>query len=216
MKVIPREARRITYSTNIRNLKKRLKLSNFQREVLIGSILGDGHLELNWSKTNVKLKLCHSQKQQEYIAWKYEIFRDWVLNGLKTYEKTRSILFKTISHPEFTRLWGIFYKKGRKIIPKGIRRFLSPVSLAIWFMDDGNIIRRNGKVYGFHLNTQSFSLSENKLLAKALKDLYGIQVLLERNHGKYRLRIMQKKSRAILVKCIQKYVIKSMKYKLVE
>lgn len=83
-------------------------------------------------------------------------------------------------------------------------------------MDDGNAIRRNGKLYGFHLNTQSFTFVENTLLAKALSDIYGMQVLLERNHEKYRLRIMQKNSRKILANCVEKYVITSMKYKLAE
>ena len=49
MEVIPRETRKITYSTEIRNLIKKLTLNDHQMAVLIGTILGDGHLEPNWS-----------------------------------------------------------------------------------------------------------------------------------------------------------------------
>ena len=59
MKAIPREAGRITYSTDIRNLKK-LRITDIQKAVVIGSILGDGNLNSNWSNTNYRLKISHS------------------------------------------------------------------------------------------------------------------------------------------------------------
>ena len=81
MKAIPREAGRITYSTEIRNLKN-IKIDDFQKAVIIGSILGDGNLNGNWSKTNYRLKISHSVKQSEYVWWKYEILKDLVLTRI--------------------------------------------------------------------------------------------------------------------------------------
>ena len=66
MKVIPREAGRVTYSTEIRDLKK-IGFDEYQRAVIIGSILGDGCLCENWSKTNYRLLIMHSVDQKEYI-----------------------------------------------------------------------------------------------------------------------------------------------------
>ena len=112
MKIIPREAKRITYSTEIRNIKK-IAFTNEQREVAIGNILGDGHLEANWSKTNYLLKISHSVRQGEYVRWKYEIFRMFVLTKPKIHTSTNSLRFATISHPELTKFHDIFYR-GRK------------------------------------------------------------------------------------------------------
>jgi len=147
MKAIPREARRVTYSTEIRSLKQRLNLIGQQRAVVLGSVLGDGSLIPNWSRTNYRLRIRHSIKQQEYLLWKYRILKDWVLSVPKLYAKTKSLSFTTISHPELTAIAKIFYRKNRKVVPKEIASFLQdPLALAIWFMDDGNAIKRNGKI----------------------------------------------------------------------
>jgi len=212
---IPREAGRTTYSTEIRNLKKRLTLSDYQRSFVIGSLLGDGCLVANWSKTNFSLQIAHSIKQESYILWKYQILKDWILSKPRYYERNNSITIKTISHSEITELAKLFYPKGKKIIPGNINTLINdPIILAIWFMDDGNIIKRNGRVYGYHLNTQSFSRVENVILSRLLNDKYGIENMLELNHGRYRLRIMRKESRIKFQEIIGKYIVPEMKYKL--
>ena len=113
MKVIPREVKRITYSTRIRNLKD-FKLSKNQESTLIGCILGDGYLEPNWSKTNYRLSICHSAKQKDYIDWKHSVFKELILNSPYLYKKTMSLKIRTISHSRFTELRNIFYKDNKK------------------------------------------------------------------------------------------------------
>ncbi|MEK7121938.1 MAG: hypothetical protein AAB857_04510 [Patescibacteria group bacterium] len=213
--VIPREARRITYSTEIRNLKKSLSLSDYQKSVVIGTLLGDGSLAANWSKTNFSLQVAHSVKQKTYILWKYGILKDWILSKPRYYSRNNSITIKTISHPEISQLAMLFYPHGRKVMPDNIKELIhDPIILAVWYMDDGNIIKRNGTVYGYHLNTQSFGKRENIILSQALNDVYGIESMLELNHGRYRLRIMKKKSRNKFQGIIRKYILPEMEYKL--
>lgn len=214
MKAIPREAGRITYSTNIRKLKF-LPMSDIQKAVTIGSILGDGNLSCNWSKTNYRLKISHSVKQSEYIFWKYEIFKDFVLTKPNVYEKTKSISFRTISHNEFTDFYKLFYPLGKKVVPKNIEELIkNPFTIAIWFMDDGNAIMRKGILCGYHLNSQSFTFSENKLLSECLNTLYKIESVMERNHNNYRLAIWKEDSRRRFKNLIVPYIIDSMKYKI--
>src|SRR3989344_4471068 len=110
---IPREARRITYSTNIRE-RKRIVLSEEQKAVIVGSILGDAHLEANWSKTNYRLGIRHSVDQKEYVQWLYEILKPLVLTPPQYYERTRSTWFRTISHHELSEWQQIFYRAGKK------------------------------------------------------------------------------------------------------
>lgn len=214
-KVIPREARRITYSTEIRNLKKTLILSEYQKAFVIGTILGDGYLDPNWSKTNYRLKISHSIKQKEYFSWKYDILKDWILTEPMEYTRTHSITLRTVSHPEFTVLQNLFYQGRRKIIPHPIEKFLrDPVTIAVWFMDDGNAVKRNGKTVGYHLNTQSFTQSENLELLHVLGRIHGIRGVLERNNGKFRIGIWNKSSREKFSMLIAPHLIASMRYKI--
>ena len=84
--VIPREAGRITYSANIRKMK-RMQLDEYQKAVIIGTILGDAYLEANWSKTNYRMGVRHSVDQKEYAQWLYEILKPLVLTPPQYYGK---------------------------------------------------------------------------------------------------------------------------------
>lgn len=213
-KAIPREARRITYSTEIRDIKKRLTLSEYQKAVVIGIILGDGNLSKNWSGTNYRLTVSHSIKQKDYLFWKYNVLKEWILTEPRYYEKHQSITFRTISHPELTVLRNIFYRNNKKIIPENIKDFLeNPMTIAVWFMDDGNIRKNSGKIYGYYLNTQSFTKKENIILANIFKDNFGIKCLVIKNHEKYRLYVSSDREKFFHL--IKEFLIKSMKYKLI-
>ena len=211
---IPREARRITYSTEIR-LLKRTELSVYQKAIIIGAILGDGCLHENWSKTNSRLQIRQSSAQKEYVLWKYKALKPLVLTEPQHYRGTDSVWFRTISHPALTELHTIFYPEGKKIIPDAIETFLSdPLTIAVWFMDDGNAVMRKGKVCGYQLNTQSFSKEENELLAEVFAVVYDIYCTVEKNHSYYRLAIWQKRSRDTFSDLIRAHIIPSLEYKL--
>lgn len=212
---IPREAGRITYSTKIREMKK-ISLSEFQKAVLVGTILGDACLEGNWSKTNYRLQVRQSVDQEDYVTWKYDIFKNIVLTPPQHYERTNSVWFRTISHTDITELYRLFYPQGKKIIPESVIGELlrNPITLAVWFMDDGNLVRKNGEVRGYHLNTQSFSEEENEFLCKVLLSTYGISGSVEKNHTYFRIALYKQQDRKRLVKAIQEYILPSMQYKI--
>jgi hypothetical protein len=212
---IPREARRITYSTDIRN-RKRIKLDEYQTAIIVGTILGDACLHDNWSRTNSRLQIRHALAQKEYVLWKYKALKSLVLTKPQHYGRTNSVWFRTISHPELTKLQQIFYRDGKKIIPANdIVAFLSSsITIAVWFMDDGNAVMRKGKLCGYNLNTQSFTREENELLAEVFSALYDISCTVERNHDYYRLAIWQAPSRKKFSDLIQEHILPSLKYKI--
>jgi len=105
MKIIPREVRRrkpITWSREIRALQQRLSLTQIQKEVLIGTLLGDGCLLVNVYGKNYRLYIEHSVKQKNYLEWKYEIFREWCLSQPKD-KKSWRIYVLPKSVPEFRK-----------------------------------------------------------------------------------------------------------------
>jgi hypothetical protein len=62
-------------------------VSKKQREILIGTILGDGYLQKT-GKRNARLKLEHSEKQKDYIFWKYEELKNLMQDRPKRIEWT--------------------------------------------------------------------------------------------------------------------------------
>ena len=90
----------------------------------------------------------------------------------------------------------------------------SPLVLAVWFMDDGNIVKSNNKPRGYHLNTQSFSFLENKRIVTLFEKMHGIHSNTEDNHGYFRIAIWQKESREKFRELIKEFIIPSMQYKL--
>lgn len=213
-KVIPRESRRITYSSEIRQLKT-VPFTENQRAIVVGSVLGDGCLHVNWSKTNYTLKITRSEKQKDYVEWQYQQLQPFVRTAPRWYEPTRSYTMRTISHSELTALHAEFYPNGKKILPEQIAKYMAnPLVLVVWFMDDGNAKSVRGELVGYHLNTQSFTLEENVLIADIFQQLYGIRPHIERNHKYYRIGISARASREKFYDLVKDLVIPSMQYKL--
>ena len=86
---------------------------------------------------------------------------------------------------------------------------IDPVVLAIWYMDDGSKCRDSD----IYLNTQQFSISDQKILLSKLRDLH-VSARLNKDKKYYRIRIM-KQSVETFMKIIDSHIVPSMKYKLV-
>ncbi|NMB92504.1 MAG: hypothetical protein GYA31_02685 [Parcubacteria group bacterium] len=204
----------ITNSTLIRNLRKSLSLNRKQELILVGTLLGDGSLLPNsWGK-NYRLSLRHGMSQKEYLFWKYNIFKNWTLSPPKYDVNTNSWGFRTISHSVFTDFAHQFYRNKKKKLPDKIEQYLKePLVIAIWWMDDGNIRKDKGIVYGGMLNTQSFTVKENLRLKYSLEKIYGIKVLIIKDHGKQRLYISGKNDIRKFLSKIKPYCLKIFDYK---
>jgi hypothetical protein len=198
-------------------------LQPIQRDLLIGSLLGDGNLRFLRENLEATFTIDHSLKQEDYVWYKYRILKDWVLTEprifTRIYHKDRekmlsSVRFSSISHSVFTSWYDIFYQEGRKIIPENIEEILvSPFSLAVWFMDDGN--KNHQAVF---LNTQQFLLDEQELLRECLLKNFGLHSTMNKHwvyNGKqlYRIRITTESTKE-LRRLTQEFILPSLKYKL--
>ena len=198
------------------------KINLYQKEFLIGTILGDGNLRFVGRNLEASLIIDHGLAQKDYVLWKYEIMKNWVLTEPKelnrAYHKDKSrtlksLRFSTMSHHEFTSLYRTFYKDGVKIIPESIGELLtSPFSLAVWLMDDGN--KNHQAVF---LNTQQFSLQGQENLRKCLLDNFGLASTINKHwlfKGKqlYRIRIKTESTKR-LFKMVKDFLLPSMRYK---
>jgi len=204
-------------SKEIEEYKSKLFLSKRQKEILIGLILGDGHLERLYTPTLGRLKVEQSYKHKDYVDWIYEEFRNWVRSKPKIKKKEvwdRTYLnygFLTYGHRLLREFQEKLYRKGKKIVPNDLEKNITPLGLAIWFMDDGSIKSRKHK--GLFLNTQDFKKNDVRRLQKILKNKFGIPSSTRKN-GKGEQIYLGGKSGEKFIGIIKPYIIPSMEYKI--
>jgi len=103
------------------------------------------------------------------------------------------------------RISGCFYGPEGKQVPE---LELTPLTLAVWFMDDGARSRRT-----VYLNTQKFNPeSQNRLLA-LLREQCGIAGTLNRDKTYHRIRISVEGT-IRLAELIHPHVLPELRYKL--
>jgi hypothetical protein len=199
----------------------RLKLTVRQREILIGTLLGDGHLETQNQGKTYRLKIEHSVKQRAYVNWFYQAFQEWVRTPPRA--RVRTVTFRGVSK-EYERIGFAtlstgslrfyaeqFYQDGKKVVPKLIHRWITPQALAVWYMDDGSI--KSSKHKSVFLNTHSFEDHELKRLQKALEDRYGIKTKIRKQKDGKQLYLLSE-TVDLFLREIEPYIIPSMQYKL--
>jgi hypothetical protein len=192
-------------------------ISAREKEVVLGTILGDSHIAM--LKTGARLEMMHGEKQKKYIFWKYCELPSFVSaqpHRLEICDKWSHKVciewkFSTKVHSFFTTLREQFYPKDKKIVPSNISSLLiSPLSLAVWFMDDGG--RRND-CYGLFLNTLSFTKTEQEMLQECLRKNFSLDSRLHWVQDGYRIYIPSASARRFC-EIVYPYIIPSMQYKL--
>ena len=185
-------------------------LTQEQKSLMIGTILGDGYLRIIPRRKNAFLEINHSVKQKDYVNWKYSVLQSIV----KSKPKLRNgngyrvaCRFYTRCHSEITDLFRYFYKDGKKIIPNDLN--INSFSLAVWYMDDGS--KSGGSIY---LNTHQFSIEDQNILHKLLLNKFAISSNLNKDKEYKRIRILTKDAKKFC-NLICQFVPKSMEYKLV-
>lgn len=201
----------------IENHKKKLKLTKRQREIIVGKLLGDGHLETSNNGRTYRLKIEHSIKQKEYVDWFYNEFKNWILTKPKKKEQivNGKLYLKywvnTLASGSLRFYGQQFYRDKKKVVPKLIHRWLTPLCIAVWFMDDGSIKSKNHKAR--IINTQGFEKKEVLRLINTLSDKFNIQCKLRKQKEGYQIMILAE-SADEFARIIKNHLCPSMKYKI--
>ncbi len=197
-----------------------MALSTQQADVLIGTWLGDGHLDRDGRY--VRLKVDHAWEQATYVWWKFEVYRDLTLREPQkrvVYEKREDksrisvhCRFATRTTIELEEYHQLFYVNGRKVVPKNINRLLrSPLALAVWYMDDG---ARRTDCQALRLHTNAFTLEEQYLLREMLASNFDIAVTVHRVQGNERVLYVPSREAMRFCDIIRPFVLPEMCYKL--
>lgn len=201
----------------IKILKSKIELIPRQRELMVGLLLGDGHLETQNQGRTYRLKIEHSWRQKEYVDWLWGEFQ--TLTRTPPQQKMQTVngelykkyWFNTLSISPFRFYAQQFYQNGKKIVPKQIDRWLTPLALAIWYMDDGSIKSKAHKTV--FLNTQGFDKGSIQRLQGALEKKFGIKTCLRKQTDGVQIYVLSE-TVDIFRECIGPWIHPSMRYKL--
>jgi len=188
-----------------------------QRKIILGLLLGDGHLEKNGRY--VRLRIDQRLNHKDYVYWLYgelanlvpgkpRIIRETDRRTQKTYSRLH---FSTYSLKEFEEWRNNFYVNRKKIIPPNIENILkSPVSLAIWLMDDG--YKRNDCA-AIRLNTDAFNYDEQNILIQCLQKNFKIKSHLHKKGKWFNIYIPQGEAKKFS-RLVKPYILPSFRHKL--
>lgn len=167
------------YKLNRRTASNIIKLNQKQIELIMFSLLGDGHI----AKRDCCFIVSHSEAQKDYLMWKYEILKNLclsppilqeesiaVFNG-KTYHKSKQYRLRTRKIDDLRK---IQLKSKSDIISE-----LNEFGLSIHFLDDGSC---SGGYWS--LCYAALSLEDRNLYCNILKDKFNISPHL-RNDDRY-------------------------------
>jgi hypothetical protein len=149
--------------------------SDVQQSILIGSLLGDGHLtkpRSQYGGSAFVKNQCNAHL--EYLQWHLQQFNSFpcsihpgqTMVNDKSYQ--RNTFYLGVS-PFLSTLRKSWYPNGIKTIPPDIQ--LTPLSIAIWYFDDGsNILKARRASFA----TYCFSRIELERLTSILHHQYQI------------------------------------------
>lgn len=194
---------------------KNITLTPDQKSVLVGTVLGDGSLTIPRKGSNANLSFSHCVKQKEFFDYKVNFFVDFGFYSkpkkLHADSRTGKYYlcwdFKSNAHPIFTEYQNLFYHNKIKKVPENIEDYLTPLALAIWFMDDGS-----SQKSGYIISTNSFSVEEVNLLINILYSKFNVVANL--HHKEQPVIYITAKSKKLFRSIIEPYIIESMNYKL--
>ena len=194
--------------------------------IIVGSTLGDTHLEKRKKGIGTRIIFEQSNKNVEYLMWfhSYLSIRGYCNSHKpklkKRIRKNGEVFFhyriNSYTFSSFNWIHEMFYKfnelenKLVKIIPYEIEKYLTPLALAIWFMDDGSNLGKGAKIA-----TNCFTYKELQFLCEILFKKYNLIVTLHsggKNKG-FTLYI-HSKSMPLFSKLVKPYMLPSLYYKL--
>jgi recombination protein RecA len=199
------------------------RLSDQQFQVVLGSLMGDGNLSPNRQGRNgARFRLGHGAKQAEYLEWKTTLMGNIGHSFSENAKGARFVDFTPL--PELAELQrAVYLGDGKKFLSEEYLKSLTPLALAIWYMDDGSFTvrskglqqRTEGGSGRIEICVEAISEGSRMRLRDYLRDTHGLDV---------RLRVAGAAGKAVLVfstaattkfqEMVAPYMAPSMEYKL--
>ena len=153
-----------------------------------GCILGDGSISKRQGRVTPYYRESHSLEQLPYLEWKRTFVEEVV--PCKTYEifdkklGKNFYMFESRASKELEAIYQLSQAPVFDILNQ-----LTPLGLAVWFMDDGTIYNgknKNTKVYATFnvtLGTYRFDYEEHVIIQKWFNDTFGFDAKIAKKRS---------------------------------
>lgn len=155
---------------------KTSSLSNRCRDIILGGVLGDGSLKIHKPYRNARFSFRHSVTQKEYFFWKVAELKEisgeqnvWEQKGRDGWGQDK-LRYQSAALETLTDLYMLTHDGRQFRIRRKWLNKLSPLSLCIWWLDDGSLL--NGK-QGV-LCTDSFPYDELLIIVRYFRTVWRI------------------------------------------
>jgi recombination protein RecA len=196
-------------------------LSDFQWQVVLGGLMGDGALSPTGSGHGARFRWGHGNKQVAYCDWKASLFAN--LNVSRSTNANGAVFCDVQALPELAELREAVYVGAKKVLSQDYLKQLTPLSLALWYQDDGTFTLRSkglqtrteGGSGRSEICVEAMEGSTRKRLVEYFADTWGINVkLVSRGARQQAVLQLSTEETAKFHALIAPFVHPSMEYKL--
>ena len=190
----------------------RTSLTSLERQIVLGTMLGDSSLSYPDKLYSRFPRLAHNHgpDQFEYGNWLNAQLPSLNMKGkvAKNLGYGSSILRSASScHPDLELIHKLCTVDGKKRVNREWLDRIGPVGLAVWFMDDGS--RMGGSAARLH--TEGFSFEENQCIADWFASL-GLTPRVLTYRGYFYIAFRNEDTRSLL-NVVRPHIIPSLAYK---
>lgn len=188
---------------------------------MIGSVLGDAFLQKTGEK-NARIRFEHGFKQKDYLIWKGSQFGP-LFQGKPSYLKREHPNTKvnyeywrwqSNASPEIGKWRKYFYPEGKKKIPSDLKKILTnPLSIAVWYMDDGYYSEKDKSSYIYLGRVKE---EEAVIVQKAIETNFKIKANIYDKKNKGFVLFFGVEETIRLHSLLSPHIIPSMQYKLLK
>jgi recombination protein RecA len=198
-------------------------LSDQQVQVILGSLMGDGNLSPNTrGRSGTRFCMGHGAKQAAYLDWKVSLLGN--IECSRTSNAKGAVFADFTPLPELAEVHeAVYFGDGKKHLSWDYLKGLTPLALAIWYMDDGCFTvrskgvqeRTRGGTGRIEICVEAMSPGSRERLVQYLRDTHRLDVKL-RYSGTQRKSVLQFTTEASekFQKLVAPFVHPSMVYKL--
>ena len=208
--------------------------------LIYGMLLGDGTLSIDKRSNgianksrSIRLSFTQGEKQTEYFNYKVHLLNsEYVTTQEQKSGYVPNNKVNVCSIPNDYLIMQSLYddksidEDGHLVLTEKFCEKLTPLSLAIWYMDDGTCRHLNNEVYksntkqspAIEISSNSFNLEEVELLSKVLWkfNIDNSIKTINRNGKTYLANYITVKGTPDFMRLIAPYVPENMRYKLTD
>jgi recombination protein RecA len=174
------------------------RLSGQQIQLILGGLMGDGSLSPNTrGRSGTRFRMGHGAKQASYLDWKVSLLGN--IECTRTSNAKGAVFADLTPLPELAEIHdAVYFGDGRKHLSWDYLKALTPLALAVWYMDDGCLTvrskgvqeRTQGGSGRIEICVEAMSPGTRERLVEYLRDTHGLDVKL-RSRGARQVSVLQ-------------------------